>query len=162
LRRSFDQLPESASLKYVRGNAGFTGFRRAPSIGRKLYGIPDLMRRIAKEKSGTSGQRTGNVNLLIANSVQHNCWSFLSIFRTGAHADVPMTMHRYPLYRAHRYSNGVYVKSAGKIMRLWKCCRVEGMASVAIFTRLTAVGHVIQWGAVSGRALAMRVIMLRW
>ena len=38
--RSFDQLPESASLQYVRGNAGFTGFAQDPLIAGRLPGFP--------------------------------------------------------------------------------------------------------------------------
>ncbi len=52
--RSFDQLPESASLQYVRGNAGFNGFAKDRSTEKKLSGSPsscDVSQRI----NGTNG-----------------------------------------------------------------------------------------------------------
>ena len=87
--RSFDQLSESSFLKYVRGNAGFTGFARGSIDREKISWFSDLMRRIAKEKWDEWGSEQVTSNLLIANSANSEVPEFPKYLSYWAHPDVP-------------------------------------------------------------------------
>src|SRR5208283_619082 len=115
--RSFDQLPESASLKYVRGNAGFTGFAKGAINREKIFWFSDLMRRIAKEKWDEWGSEQVTSNLLIANSGNAHVLEFPKYLSYWAHADVPYDDASFIHFIGpHRFSNGFYVKSARKVI----------------------------------------------
>jgi hypothetical protein len=115
--RSFDQLPESASLKYVRGNAGFTGFAKGAIDREKIVWFSDLMRCIANEKWDEWGSEQVTSNLLIANSGNAHVLEFPKYLSYWAHADVPYDDASFIHFIGpHRFSNGFYVKSAGKII----------------------------------------------
>ena len=115
--RSFDQLPESTSLKYVRGNAGFTGFAKGAIDREKIVWYSDLMRRIAREKWDEWGSEQVTSNLLIANSAAAQVLEFPKYLSYWAHADVPYDDASFIHFIGpHRFSNGFYVKSAGKII----------------------------------------------
>jgi hypothetical protein len=115
--RSFDLLPESASLKYVRGNAGFTGFAKGAIDREKIVWFSDLMRCIANEKWDEWGSEQVTSNLLIANSGNAHVLEFPKYLSYWAHADVPYDDASFIHFIGpHRFSNGFYVKSAGKII----------------------------------------------
>jgi hypothetical protein len=119
--RSFDQLPESSSLKYVRGNAGFTGFAKGSIDREKIVWFSDLMRRIAKDKWDEWGSEQVTSNLLIANSPQAHVLEFPKYLSYWAHPDVPYENASFIHFIGpHRYSNGFYVKSAKKIIATLK------------------------------------------
>jgi hypothetical protein len=115
--RSFEQLPESASLKYVRGNAGFTGFAKGAIDREKIVWFSDLMRRIANEKWDEWGSEQVTSNLLIANSGNAHVLEFPKYLSYWAHDEVPYDDASFIHFIGpHRFSNGFYVKSAGKII----------------------------------------------
>jgi hypothetical protein len=115
--RSFDQLPESSSLKYVRGNAGFTGFAKGSIDRERISWFSDLMRRIAKEKWDEWGSEQVTSNLLIANSTDPYVLPFPKYLSYWAHPDVPYeTASFIHFIGPHRFSNGFYVESARKVI----------------------------------------------
>ena len=115
--RSFDQLPESASLKYVRGNAGFTGFAKGSIDREKIAWFSGLMRRIAKEKWDEWGSEQVTSNLLIANSGDAHVLEFPKYLSYWAHAGVPYDDASFIHFIGpHRFSNGFYVRSARKVI----------------------------------------------
>ena len=115
--RSFDQLPESASLKYVRGNAGFTGFAKGAIDREKITWFSDLMRRIAMEKWDEWGSEQVTSNLLIANSADAQVLEFPKYLSYWAHDDVSYEDASFIHFIGpHRFSNGFYVKSASRVV----------------------------------------------
>jgi hypothetical protein len=115
--RSFDQLPESASLKYVRGNAGFTGFAKGAIDREKIIWFSDLMRRIANEKWDEWGSEQVTSNLLIANSGNAHVLEFPKYLSYWAHAEVPYDDASFIHFIGpHRFSNGFYIRSARKVI----------------------------------------------
>jgi len=113
--RSFDQLPESASLKYVRGNAGFTGFAKDSIDREKIVWFSNLMRRIANEKWDEWGSEQVTSNLLIANSADSYVLQFPKYLSYWAHPNVPYEAAAFIHFIGpHRFSNGFYLKSAKK------------------------------------------------
>lgn len=115
--RSFDQLTEAGSLKYVRGNAGFTGFARGSIDREKIGWFSDLMRRLAKEKWDEWGSEQVTSNLLIANSEGALPLAFPKYLSYWAHPDVPYEDASFIHFIGpHRFSNGFYLKSAKKVI----------------------------------------------
>lgn len=118
--RSFDQLPESATLRYVRGNAGFTGFAKGSIDREKIVWFSDMMRRIAKEKWDEWGSEQVTSNLLIANVDGAYPLEFPKYLSYWAHPDVRYEDASFIHFIGpHRFSNGFYLKSAkGVIAKL--------------------------------------------
>jgi hypothetical protein len=115
--RAFDQLPESASLKYVRGNAGFTGFARGSIDRETIAWFSELMRKIAKEKWDDWGSEQVTSNLLIANSGDAHVLEFPKYLSYWAHDDVPYEDASFIHFIGpHRFSNGFYIGSAQKVI----------------------------------------------
>jgi hypothetical protein len=115
--RFFDQLPESASLKYVRGNAGFAGFAKGSINREKVAWFSDLMRRIAKEKWDEWGSEQVTSSLLIANTEGARPLEFPKYLSYWAHADVPYEDASFIHFIGpHRFSNGFYLRSAKKVI----------------------------------------------
>jgi hypothetical protein len=115
--RSFDQLPESDSLKYVRGNAGFTGFAKGSISRKNVVWFSDLMRRIAKEKWDQWGSEQVTSNLLVANSTDPHLLQFPKYLSYWAHPDVAYADAAFIHFIGpHRFSNGFYVASARKVI----------------------------------------------
>jgi hypothetical protein len=115
--RSFDQLEESASLKYVRGNAGFTGFAKGSIDREKIVWFSDLMCRVANETWDEWGSEQVTSNLLIANSADALTLEFPKYLSYWAHPDVVYENASFIHFIGpHRFSNGFYLKSAKKVM----------------------------------------------
>ena len=117
--RSFDELPEAASLQYLRGNAGFTGFAKG-SIGReKIRWFSDLMRVLAKDQWDEWGSEQVTSNLLIANSAGAYPLEFPKYLSYWAHPEVNYDKSSFVHFIGpHRFSHGFYVSSAKKVLRL--------------------------------------------
>jgi hypothetical protein len=116
--RSFDQLPESTSLKYVRGNAGFTGFAKGSIDRQKIAFFSDLMRQIAKEKWDEWGSEQVTSNLLIANAGNSHVLEFPKYLSYWAHPDVPYDEASFIHFIGpYRFSNGFYVRSARAVIQ---------------------------------------------
>ncbi len=115
--RVFDQLPEAAELRYLRGNAGFVGFARGSLQRDRIAWFSDLMRRLAGPQWEEWGSEQLTSNLLIAN----------------AENPLPLPSPRYVSYWAHpeiryeessflhfigpyRYANGLYVRTAKRAL----------------------------------------------
>jgi hypothetical protein len=115
--RSFDQLPESSALKYVRGNAGFTGFAKGSIDRERISWFSDLMRRISNEKWDEWGSEQVTSNLLIANSTDSHPLEFPKYLSYWAHPDVAYTDASFIHFIGpHRFSNGFYLKSAKRVI----------------------------------------------
>ena len=111
--RSFDELPESASLKYVRGNAGFTGFAKGSIDREKVVWYSELMRRIAKGTWNEWGSEQVTSNLLIANCGDALPLAFPKYLSYWAHPDVAYEDASFVHFIGpHRFSNGFYLKCA--------------------------------------------------
>jgi hypothetical protein len=116
--RSFDQLPESASYQYVRGNAGFTGFAKKSIDREKITQFSDLMRRIANDKWDEWGSEQVASNLLIANFGESRVLPFPKYLSYWAHPDVAYDQASFTHFIGpHRFSNGTYVRSARRVIR---------------------------------------------
>lgn len=115
--RSFDQLPESASLKYVRGNAGFIGFPKQSINREKVEWFSDLMRRIAKDKWDEWGSEQVTTNLLIANLEGACALPSPKYVSYWAHTDTPYDDASFLHFIGpFRFSNGYYVKTAKRVI----------------------------------------------
>ncbi|MGP8260228.1 MAG: hypothetical protein ACLQM6_09800 [Acidobacteriaceae bacterium] len=115
--RCFDQLPESASLKYVRGNAGFTGFARGSIVREKVRYFSSLMRRIARDKWDEWGSEQVTSNLLIANTLNAQVMEFPKYLSYWAHVNIPYENASFIHFIGpYRFSNGFYVRSARKVI----------------------------------------------
>ncbi len=115
--RSFDQLPESTTLKYVRGNAGFTGFAKGSIVREKIVWFSDLMRIIANDKWDEWGSEQVTSNLLIANSQDAHVLEFPKYLSYWAHANIPYQDASFIHFIGpYRFSNGFYVSSARKVI----------------------------------------------
>jgi hypothetical protein len=115
--RSFDQLPECATLRYVRGNAGFVGFAKGSIDRQKVEWFSTLMRRIAGSKWDEWGSEQLTSNLLIANTEgacplsNSRYLSFWSL--PGIPYESASFIH---FIGPRRYSNGLYVRSARRVI----------------------------------------------
>ena len=115
--RAFDQLPESTALRYVRGNAGFTGFAKASINREKIVYFSDLMRRIARERWDEWGSEQVTSNLLIANADNSYLLQFPKYLSYWAHPDVPYHEASFIHFIGpHRFSNGFYIETARKVV----------------------------------------------
>lgn len=115
--RSFDQLPEAASLFYVRGNAGFTGFAKGSISREKVVWFSDLMRRIAGKTWDEWGSEQVTSNLLTANTPDAHLLEFPKYLSYWAHPDVAYEAASFIHFIGpHRYSNGLYIKTARRVL----------------------------------------------
>src|SRR5450756_74304 len=116
--RTFDQLPESASLKYVRGNAGFIGFPKGSITRDKIEWFSDLMQGLTKEKWNEWGSEQVTTNLLIANIDNSYVLQFPKYLSYWAHPEVAYDQASFIHFIGpHRFSNGVYVSSARRVIK---------------------------------------------
>ncbi|WP_260736830.1 hypothetical protein [Tunturiibacter lichenicola] len=115
--RSFDKLPESASLQYVRGNAGFNGFAKGSIDRKKIEWFSELMQRLAGQQWNEWGSEQLTSNLLIANSdgaVPLPSPKYLSHW---AHPDVPYNEAAFIHFIGpYRFSNGLYLRKAKSVI----------------------------------------------
>ncbi len=111
--RTFDELQEASSLRYLRGNAGFTGFAKG-SIGReKIRWFSDLMRGLAREKWDAWGSEQVTSNLLIANTEGAYPLDFPKYLSYWAHPEVPYEKASFIHFIGpYRFANGFYLRSA--------------------------------------------------
>lgn len=115
--RAFDQLPEAAGLKYLRGNAGFVGFAQGSLTRERIAWFSDLMRRIAAGTWDTWGSEQLTSNLLIANSTQPLPLPAPRYVSHWAHADVDYDASAFVHFIGpFRFAHGVYLRSAQKVL----------------------------------------------
>lgn len=115
--RTFDQLQQSATLMYVRGNAGFTGFAKGSIEREKIVWYSNLMRQIAREQWDEWGSEQVTSNLLIANSPVVHIMEFPKYLSYWAHADIPYEDASFIHFIGpYRFSNGFYIRSAKKVI----------------------------------------------
>ena len=117
--RSFDQLSEAASLKYVRGNAGLIGFPKGSLNRKKIEWFSDLMRRIAGDTWDEWGSEQVTSNLLIANTPDAVALPSPKYVSYWAHPDVPYEEAAFLHFIGpFRFANGFYLKKAKATMAL--------------------------------------------
>lgn len=115
--RSFDLLPESAQLKYLRGNAGFVGFAQGSIDRERIQWFSGLMEKLARERWDTWGSEQVTSNLLIANAENPLPLQPPRYLSYWAHPDVPYDESVFVHFIGpHRYDNGFYIRSAKKIV----------------------------------------------
>jgi hypothetical protein len=115
--RSFDQLPESASLRYVRGNAGFNGFAKGSIDREKVEWFSELMRRLAKDQWNEWGSEQLTSNLLIANSDDAVPLPSPKYLSHWAHPDVPYEDAAFIHFIGpYRFANGLYLRKAKNVI----------------------------------------------
>ena len=116
--RSFCQLPESSKLKYLRGNAGFTGFARGSLTTSKIEEYSDLMRRVAGDKWNEWGSEQVTSNLLIANTEGATALPFPKYLSHWARPEIAYQDAAFIHFIGpHRFENHLYRKSAAKVMK---------------------------------------------
>jgi hypothetical protein len=115
--RSFDELGEAGSLKYVRGNAGFTGFAKGSIDREKIVAYSEMMRGIAQGTWDEWGSEQVTSNLLIANTPGAVPLEFPKYLSYWAHADVDYEAAAFIHFIGpHRFANGFYLKCARRVM----------------------------------------------
>ena len=115
--RSFDLLPESETLAYLRGNAGFTGFAKGSIDPERVQWFSMLMRRIAGTKWDEWGSEQVTSNLLIANSASPCALPAPKYLSYWAHPDVPYERSSFLHFIGpHRFSNGFYLRQARRVI----------------------------------------------
>jgi hypothetical protein len=115
--RSFDKLPESASLQYVRGNAGFNGFAKGSIDRRKVEWFSELMQRLAGQQWNEWGSEQLTSNLLIANSDGAMPLPSPKYLSHWAHPDVPYDEAAFIHFIGpYRFANGLYLKKAKSVI----------------------------------------------
>jgi hypothetical protein len=111
--RTFDRLPESASLKYLRGNAGFTGFAQGSIDREKVLRFSNLMRGLVQEKWNEWGSEQVTSNLLIANAENPYPLPTPRYLSYWAHPDIPYDRAAFLHFIGpHRYAHGFYLHQA--------------------------------------------------
>jgi hypothetical protein len=116
--RNFDKLPEAKELLYLRGNAGFVGFARNSISRERVAWFSDLMRRIAEGTWDQWGSEQLTSNLLIANAEGSLPLPFPKYCSYWAHHDVDYSASAFIHFIGpFRYANGLYRKSAEKVLR---------------------------------------------
>ena len=117
VERNFDQLPEAAGLKYVRGNAGFVGFAKGSVSREKVEWFSEMMERLAKEKWDEWGSEQVASNLVIANSEGAVPLPFPKYCSYWAHEDVDYTQSSFVHFIGpFRFANGMYLRSAKRVL----------------------------------------------
>jgi hypothetical protein len=115
--RSFDQLPESAALQYVRGNAGFNGFAKGSIDREKVEWFSELMRRLAKHQWNEWGSEQLTSNLLIANSEGAVPLPSPKYLSHWAHPDVPYEDAAFIHFIGpYRFAKGLYLRKAKNVI----------------------------------------------
>jgi hypothetical protein len=115
--RSFDQLPDSPSLKYVRGNAGFIGFPKGSIDRDRIEWFSHQLRTLTKEQWDEWGSEQVTTNLLIANIENSYALQFPKYLSYWAHPDVAYEQSSFVHFIGPcRFANGVYVKSAKRVI----------------------------------------------
>ena len=115
--RSFDKLPESASLQYVRGNAGFNGFAKESIDRKKVEWFSQLMQRLAGQQWNEWGSEQLTSNLLIANSDGATPLPSPKYLSHWAHPDVPYDEAAFIHFIGpYRFANGLYLRKAKSVI----------------------------------------------
>ena len=111
--RTFDLLPESVDLKYLRGNAGFTGFAKGSIDREKIAWFSDLMRRLAGSQWDEWGSEQLTSNLLIANSPGAQPLPAPRYVSFWEHPDIPYEEAAFIHFIGpHRFAGGFYLRRA--------------------------------------------------
>jgi hypothetical protein len=115
--RSFDQLQEKNTLKYIRGNAGFTGFAKKSIDREKIKYYSELMRSIAGNKWDEWGSEQVMSNILISNSQNACALDFPKYLSYWAHPGVPYKDASFIHFIGpYRFANGFYVNRAKNVI----------------------------------------------
>jgi len=115
--RSFDQLQDSSSLMYVRGNAAFTGFAKGSIDRKKIEWYSELMRSIAGDKWDEWGSEQVMSNILIANTQDACALEFPKHLSYWAHPSILYGDASFIHFIGpYRFSNGLYINSAKKVI----------------------------------------------
>ncbi len=111
--RSFDRLPVSDGLYYLRGNAGFTGFAKGSIDRHRVRWFSDLMRGLARDQWDEWGSEQLTSNLLIANSARAYLLDARKYLSYWAHPDVDYERAAFLHFIGpHRYAHGLYQRHA--------------------------------------------------
>jgi hypothetical protein len=116
--RAFAELDESSELKYLRGNAGFTGFAKGSITRSRIEWFSDRMRTLAHEKWDEWGSEQLASNLLIANCDGAYPLPFPKYLSHWARPEVCYGDAAFIHFIGpHRFSGGLYMRSAKQALR---------------------------------------------
>ena len=115
--RGFDQLPESADLLYLRGNAGFTGFAQGSLTRERIAWFSDLMRRLAGPQWEQWGSEQLTSNLLISNTPDAKPLPVPRYLSFWAHPEIDYRACSFLHFIGpHRYDDGLYLELARRLI----------------------------------------------
>lgn len=115
--RAFDQLPEAAELKYLRGNAGFVGFAQGSLQRERIAWFSDLMRRLAGPQWDEWGSEQLTSNLLIANTAAAEPLEPPRFVSYWAHPEIPYETSSFIHFIGpYRFANGLYLRQARRVL----------------------------------------------
>jgi hypothetical protein len=116
--RAFDRLPEKSELKYLRGNAGFTGFARGSLSREGIQWFSEKMRGIAEGHWDEWGSEQLTSNLLIANTPAAAALPAPKYVSYWNHAEIDYDKSAFLHFIGpFRYANGLYVKLAQRTIQ---------------------------------------------
>ena len=116
--RNFHLLPEAKDLLYLRGNAGFVGFAKNSISRERIEWFSERLSSIAEGTWDKWGTEQLTSNLLISNAEGAVALPFPKYCSYWAHPEVDYTQSSFIHFIGpFRFANGVYRKSAEKILR---------------------------------------------
>jgi len=116
--RSFDQLEKAPELRYLRGNAGFTGFAKGSITRERVEWFSQLMRPLAQGKWDNWGSEQLASNLLIANSDKPLPLPFPKYLSHWARPEVCYENSAFIHFIGpQRFAKGLYIRMARIVLR---------------------------------------------
>jgi hypothetical protein len=116
--RSFDRLEEAPNLKYLRGNAGFTGFAKRSISRERVEWFSELMRPLSQGKWDEWGSEQLASNLLITNSEDALPLPFPKYL---SHWDRPEVRYEDSAFihfiGPQRFAKGLYIRMARRVIK---------------------------------------------
>ncbi|WP_155801547.1 glycosyltransferase family A protein [Magnetospirillum molischianum] len=113
--QTFADRPETASLRYIRGSAGFAGFAQGDSPHQRLETVSTAMSAALGARWSDWGSEQVASNIMVANSADP---AVLPLSRYACYdADMPYTDKAFLHFiGSHRFHNGVYTRLTRQII----------------------------------------------
>ena len=119
--RAFDKLPEAGELKYLRGNAGFTGFAKGSLSREGIELFSERMRGIADGLWDKWGSEQLTSNLVIANTPGAAPLPAPKYVSYWNHPDIAYENSSFIHFIGpFRFANGLYLRLARKVIAMLK------------------------------------------
>ncbi len=116
--RAFHLLPQSSNLKYLRGNAGFTGFAKGSIDREKITWFSHLMSEVAEGKWDEWGSEQLTSNLLIANTINAQPLPSPKYISYWNHPEIDYNDSAFIHFIGpYRFANGFYLGKARSVIQ---------------------------------------------